>query len=186
MAAPAPSTAPVTDSVPKVANEVAVGEDLEFQRKWWRFEKLVWFVFLIIVLLDIAGVFGRGPVAKAHARTRGGTMMVDYERIERFSTPSLITIHFAPSAVENGKIQLWVSDTVVNELGNQRIIPQPTSSIIGNGGILYSFQSTPLPNSVAFALQPEKPGMFQLKLRIPGVSLNVPRDELEAKIVVMP
>ena len=82
-------TTPVQDSVPKVANELAVGEDLDFQRKWWRFEKIVWVLFLIIVLLDIAGVFGRGPVAKAHARTSRGLMTIDYQRIERFSTPSI-------------------------------------------------------------------------------------------------
>ena len=181
-------TTPVKDSVAKIGNDLAVGEDLEFQRKWWRFEKVVWVIFVVIVLLDLAGVFGRGPAANAHARTGGGTMIVDYERIERFSTPSILTIHFGPSAVKDGKfIQLWVSDVVVNELGNQRIVPQPVSSVIGNGGILYTFASTPLPDSIDFALQPANPGMYHLKMRIPGATLeDRPLDEFETKIFVMP
>lgn len=185
---PATETAPVEDSVAKVGNELAVGENLQFQRKWWRFEKIVWVIFVVIVLLDLAGVFGRGPAANAHARTKGGMMIVDYERIERFSTPSILTIHFGPSAVKDGKmIQLWVSDTVVNELGNQRIVPQPVSSVIGNGGILYTFASTPLPDLIDFALQPANPGIYHLKMRIPGNTLEAaPVDQFETKIYVMP
>ncbi len=53
-------TRPVEDTVPKVDNEVAVGEDLPFQRKWWKFENAVWIVFSIVILLDLLGVFGRG------------------------------------------------------------------------------------------------------------------------------
>jgi hypothetical protein len=138
------------------------------------------------VLLDLAGLFGRGPLAKAHANTSGGTMVVDYERIERFSTPSIMTIHFGHSAVQDGKIQLWVSDSVVKELGNQRIVPEPVSSVIGNGGILYTFASTPLPDSIAFALQPANPGIWHFELRMPGATLDSPRDEFKARVVVMP
>jgi hypothetical protein len=186
---PPSQTAPVADSVAKIGNELAVGEDLEFQRKWWRFEKAIWVLFILILVLDLAGVFGRGPVAKAHVITPGGAMIVDYERIERFSTPSILTIHFGPSAVHDGKIQLWVSDTITKSLGNQRIVPQPVTSTIGNGGILYTFDTTPLPDSIAFALQPSKPGIarFQLRMPKPGATLDdPPQDQLQARVLVMP
>ena len=40
----------IDDSVAKVDGEVAVGEDLEFQRKWWKFERAIWvFFFLVLV-----------------------------------------------------------------------------------------------------------------------------------------
>src|ERR1700679_3032394 len=55
---------PIDDSVAKVDGEVAVGEDLEFQRKWWKFERAVWLVFTLILVLTLAGAFGRGPRAK--------------------------------------------------------------------------------------------------------------------------
>ena len=50
------------DSVPKVNDDIAVGEDLEFQRRWWRFERSVWILFAFILLLNIAGVFDDQPV----------------------------------------------------------------------------------------------------------------------------
>ena len=184
---PATQTHPVEDSVAKIGNELAVGEDLDFQRRWWRFESIIWILFVIIVVLDVAGVFGRGPVAKAHSVSAGGMMEINYERIERFSTPSILTVHFRPSAVQNGLIHLWVSDSVVKELGNQRIIPQPQTSTTGNGGIFYTFPATAKPNSVEFALQPSNPGISHFALGIPGATPEAPPlDRFEAKVVVMP
>ncbi len=55
-----PLTKPVEDSVPKVSEAVAVGENLDFQRSWWRFERVVWSVFLVILICDVLGLFGRG------------------------------------------------------------------------------------------------------------------------------
>ena len=183
----ATQTHAVEDSVPKIHNELAVGEDLDFQRKWWRFEKAAWIFFVLVVILDVAGVFGRGPVAKAHAFTPGGMMELNYERIERFSTPSILTIHINPSAVQNGQIHLWVSDSVIKDLGNQRVVPQPQTSVTGNGGIFYTFPATPRPNSVEFALQPASPGISHFAISIPGASPDAkPQDQFEGKVWVMP
>jgi hypothetical protein len=190
--APAAETAPVEDTVAKVGNELAVGEDLEFQRKWWKFEKIAWGFFVLLVLLDVAGVFGRGPAAKAHTVSTNRLMNVNYERIERFSTPSILTVHFSPDAVQDGKIYLWVSDSVVTKLGNQRVIPQPSASVTGNGGIFYTFLAAPLPNSVEFALEPAGPGVSQIQMRVLRAASNndpasqEPLDSWSAKIFTMP
>jgi len=50
---------PMTDSVAKIDHELAVGEDLNFQRRWWRFERIAWIIFVLIIVLDLAGAFGR-------------------------------------------------------------------------------------------------------------------------------
>ena len=73
-----PLTKPVQDSVAKVNDEVAVGEDLDFQRKWWRFENAAWVFFTLIIILDLCGLFGRGPIAKAERHTADGTLDVKY------------------------------------------------------------------------------------------------------------
>jgi hypothetical protein len=37
-----PSSAkPVEHTIEKVNDEIAVGSDLEFQRRWWRFERVI-------------------------------------------------------------------------------------------------------------------------------------------------
>ena len=175
-----PPNKPVTDSVPKVNNDVAVGADLEFQRKWWRFERSVWIFFAFLVLCDLAGLFGRGPLAHAHRATRDGTMDVHYERIERFSTPSIATINFGPNAIHDGKIQLWVGGTLVKRLGAQRVVPAPLASQIGDDGITYTFPASFPPASVEFALQPAGPGLYPLEFRVLGAEM------MTVKVFVMP
>jgi hypothetical protein len=176
---PSPTT-PVEDSVEKVNDEIAVGSDLEFQHRWWRFERVIWTLFGLLILADLLGFFGRGPFAKTHRRTSDGTMDVQYERIERSATPSILIVQFGPSAIREGKVRLWVSETMVKGLGAQRVIPQPSASAVGDGGISYTFSAGTAPASVQFALQPLTPGIHTLSLRVPG------SEQMTMKILVMP
>jgi hypothetical protein len=173
-------TEPVQDSVRKINDEVAVGSDLTFQRRWWRFERVIWLLFLTIVILDAVGFFGRGWAAKAERQTQDGKIRVKYERVERYRTPSLLTVEFGPSAIHDGKVQLWVSETLLKALGNQRISPQPATSVVGGGGVFYTFPATVSPVSVEFALEPSSPGRYPLTLRMPG------SEELTMNIIVVP
>jgi hypothetical protein len=175
-----PISKPVEDSVAKVNDEVAVGEDLDFQRKWWRFENAAWVVFTLIIVLDLCGLFGRGPIAKAERRSADGAIDVKYERIERTNSPSILTIQFAQSAIQNGKIQLYVSNSLVKQLGTQRVIPAPQDTVIGEGGLTYTFPASRTPASVDLALQPAGPGIFDFTVGVAG------GQPVHAKIVVVP
>lgn len=176
---PSPTT-PVEDSIEKVNDEIAVGSDLEFQRRWWRFERVIWIVFGLLVLADLLGFFGRGHFAKARLRTSDGMMDIQYERIERAATPSILIVQFAPSAIHDGKVRLWASESIVKRLGAQRVIPEPSASAIGDGGISYTFSAGTAPASVQFALQPLAPGIHSLSLRVPG------SEQMTMNILVMP
>ena len=106
--------------VPLVDGAVAVGENLAFQERWWKFEGVVWVLFVIILLADVAGAFGGGPLAQAKIDEPGLGMRVKYQRVMRTGTPSMMAIQFSPDAVQNGTVNLFVSDTVVKGLGEQR------------------------------------------------------------------
>ena len=180
MAETIPFTKPVEDAVPKVDNTVAVGENLEFQRRWWRFEHVVWCVFTVIVLCDIAGLFGRGFLAKAHRQTADGTLALSYERVQRGSTPSIMTYKFGPGAVHDGRIQLFVSQSLIKTLGAQRISPQPLTSAIDDGGITYTFPAAPSGGNVEISLEPSFPGIHDFTTGISGAQ------PIQAKVVVLP
>ena len=98
----------VKDSVTKVNDEVAVGEDLGFQERWWRFERAVWIFFTFVLLCTFLGLLGRGPLS--HGKLQDADMTVKFERIARTGTPSLMEVNFNPAAIHNGKLNLYVSD----------------------------------------------------------------------------
>jgi len=173
-------TRPIEDSVPKINDELAVGFDLEFQRRWEKLETIIWFFLIIFLLLSLAGLFGRGPLAKVTAQAPDGSIRVDYERFERFSTPSVLTVRINPASIRNGQVQLWVSNSLVKPLGNQRVIPQPEKSELSQGGILYSFPASETSASIEFQMQPSAIGKSELKMRVPGNS------ELSLNVYVMP
>ncbi len=180
MSSPHPIAERALDHIPRVENAVSVGEDLEFQRRWWRFEKAAWLVLLIVLIADALGAFGRGWLADSERVTSDGTLRVHYERIERTGTASKLAIQFDPSAVHDHKVRLFSSESAVKELGAQRIIPQPTVSEIGPAGITYTFPVTGSPASATIALQPAFPGVHHIQLQVPGA------EPVRATIVVLP
>jgi hypothetical protein len=175
-----PSTTPVTQSAPRVNNEIEVGEDLEFQRRWWRFENIAWILFTLIIVLDLAGLFGRGPIAKAERHATDGTIDVKYERIERTDSPSILTIGFGQSAIHDGKIKLYVSESLVKGLGTQRVVPAPTETMVGDGGLTYTFPASKPPATVDLALQPAGPGIYHFTIGV------VNAEPIQAKVFVVP
>lgn len=161
-------TRPVEDTVPKVNDEVAVGDDLEFQRRWGIAERIIWAVLVIFLLLSFLGVFGRGPLAHTSYASSASGMSIKYERFQRFGSPSVMFVDLDSSTFHNGTAQLWVSDDLVKPLGTQRIVPQPQRSEIVGGGILYTFPANDGPASVEFQTQPATIGSSHVTLRIPG------------------
>ena len=163
-----PFLKPVEDTVPKVDNNIAVGEDLRFQHRWWTFERCIWIFFLLVLLADALGLFGRGWLARAQRSTPDNALSVKYERIERAGTPSIMTIRLGPSAIQNGAAHLFLSNSIIDKLGAQRIAPQPASSVLGDGGVTYTFPVTAPPATITLALEPSFPGTQHFTLGIAG------------------
>ena len=124
--------------------------------------------------------FRSGWFAKAKLDVPGSGMLVDYQRVERRATPALLDVHFTPDAVQNGTVQLFVSDTLIKQLGTQRVAPQPRESVIGNGGITYTFPASGTPAEVQFGLEPGRAGVEGFTLQVPGKSA------VGARVVVLP
>ena len=171
---------PVTDSVAKTGGAIAVGEDLSFQQTWWKVERVVWALFALILIADVSGLLGRGPLSKAQAQTPDGSLRVKYEKVARANTPSIMTILPGDAAVHDGNFRLFVSDSVVKELGAQRVVPQPASSSLGNGGVTYTFPASTLPITVQIALQPSFVGSHAFRIGVPGEGM------IERKVLVLP
>jgi hypothetical protein len=174
-------TTPVIDSVPKVNREVAVGEDLEFQRRWWRFEMIVWTLFVLVLLCALLGLFGRGWLARTQRSSPDGSLTIQYDRIQRTGSPSDLTLTIGPRAMHNGQIRLFLSRSTITRLGAQRISPQPEKSTLGDGGIIYTFPVQVLPASVVVSLEPSEPGRFAFRAALPELNTS-----LESRVIVVP
>jgi hypothetical protein len=154
--------------VPKVDNAIAVGEDLAFQERWWTFERVVWSFFVLVLIADVLGLFGAGWLAHVQINEPATAMRVHYDRVVRTGTPSTLSIQFEPDAAADGKVELIVSDSMIKKFGAQRVIPQPQTSAIAAGNMIYTFPAGEKPGEVDFDLQPSSPGLYYFTLQVPG------------------
>ena len=173
-------TKPVEDTVAKVNGEFAVGEDLIFQRKWWKFSTGVWTLFTILLAASLLGLLGRGPLAKSHRATNDGALDVDYEKVQRYGTPSVMKVRLGPNAVRDGQVRLWVSDTLFQEMGSDKISPQPASSVVGSGGVWLVFADAGSPAKIQITLQPVAAGRNQFEMK------TLASESLRLPVLVMP
>ena len=60
-----------------------VGEDLAFQQRVWRAQRVGWGVMFAIVLAALSGALGAGPLAEGEARSGDGALSVRWDRIAR-------------------------------------------------------------------------------------------------------
>ena len=175
------ANSPVLDSVPKINEEVAVGEDIAFQRRWWMFERGVWAFFAVILVMTLLGCFGRGYLAKAAAHSADNAIMAKYDRIQRTGTPSDITVVLGNGAIRDGQARLFVSESLISKLGAQRISPQPEKTYVGDKGLTYVFPALQSPATVIFSLEPSGPGKYPFTMAVPDSQSSI-----QAAVYVVP
>jgi hypothetical protein len=95
-------------------------------------------------------------------------MRVTYDHVVRSGTPCNLAVQFGADAAQGNSVQLVVSDSVVKSLGARRVIPQPDTSQIAAGRMMYTFPSANPPGEVDFELQPGAPGLYRFSLQVPG------------------
>jgi hypothetical protein len=91
-----------------------------------------------------------------------------------------MTIQFGQSAIRDGRIKLYVSSSLIKSLGTERVIPAPQETVVGDGGLTYTFPASNLPAAVDLALQPAGPGIFDFTIGVEGA------ERVHAKVVVVP
>src|SRR4051812_24094257 len=99
---------------------IEIGFDEAFERKWLRFEHIVWVLMIATLMVGLAGGFGRGPAVRGQAS--GAPIDVEYERVVRYQTPTEITIK---STSEHGIDRLFLGRDLVDRLKLQTVTPQP-------------------------------------------------------------
>lgn len=165
---------------PPEKSDINVGEDLTFQRKWWRFEHILWALFVLVLAADISGVLGSGPLARVTRNTPDGLLTIQYERVVRSTTPAIIRIRPSAAAIHDGKVYIYLGSSALTRLGLNSIAPQPALSSLGDGGTVYEFP-VHSPNSIIeFHLEPVSVGRSPL---IVGVAGSQP---LQTKVTVLP
>jgi hypothetical protein len=140
----------------RVDGELDVGEDIDFERRWWRIQRTGQVVQTLVLVAGLAGLFGRGPLSNADAPSDRQGLRVHYERVARFRTPTILDVTIEKSALADSTAHIWISQRYLDALPVSRTMPQPREVILAANGQVYAFPVTPGADSarLRFYLEP--------------------------------
>ncbi|HEY8610465.1 MAG TPA: hypothetical protein VIL69_04140 [Roseomonas sp.] len=148
-----------------------VGEDIGFQRRVWRAQRIGWAVLAVLVLLGLLGAFGGGPLARASARSEDGGINVEWERIERIGRDSVLRIR--TTTPRSGPLVLRLEDGLAENVEIASADPQPAGESRGPGRVWLRFEPPPEGGAaeIVLKLRSSRPGIVNGRLVLDGSAL---------------
>lgn len=149
--------------------ELQVGQDLKFEKRWWKIERTGWAVIGLLLLAALLGFLGPGPLTKKTAGTRGGPLWLEYHRFARYQAPVDWRIELGPQGT-NKEIRLWVDRSYIEAVHMEDIQPQPESVDMAGARFVYTFKAADLSTNtkVLFHFKPNKFGKAPARLGLEG------------------
>ena len=142
-----------------------MAESTVFMRRNWRVQLAGWAIMVLVVLLGLAGLFGRGPLTRRDASVPGLTLQ--YQRVLRLeATESLeFTLESRPAA----DALLELDSVFVSRTEIERIIPEPREIVVSAEGHRLSFPAAGGGSlAVRLVFVPKKLGRLRARFGIPG------------------
>jgi hypothetical protein len=143
-------------------SKLDLDEDMEFQEKDWRAERIAWVFMALFVIAGLLGVFGRGGISNASQKSADNKMEVKYQRFLRYHTEDELEIKINRNTKSNS-LHLLLGKAFNKKIQVQSIDPKPEKMLITEKGVLYIFPVAPALRkaNITFYIKPEKMGSLQ-------------------------
>jgi hypothetical protein len=141
--------------------DLEIAEDMPFQERVWRLQRVGWAVFALIVAASALGLFGAGPLSSATAEQ--GPLRVEYQRFERFETSGSFDVRVAPGAA-GATLELSLPHEYLRHVEVTTVSPQPREVRDGGDRLTYEFvlQDDGAPAWITFHVTPRRPGPLRV------------------------
>jgi hypothetical protein len=145
----------------KRVGDLEITQDLDFQQKEWKVERIGWVIIALFILAGFIGLFGQGPLSGT--KSENGPVSVRYQRIERWMAISSHQIWVQPEGVSSNELRLLVSRNLLEAFRIHWITPEPDRVEFLDDALIYVFTvaSANQPLLVTFHHQTERPGYFR-------------------------
>lgn len=142
-------------------------EDMPFQLRDWRAERLGWCVMGLIVAVACLGLFSDGPLSKTTARDETQRLSVEYERFYRFGTSSDMRWTVAASPGTETAIEL--NRAFVESFTLETITPEPSRMVGSARGVRLEFaRDEGASLDIVLNMRPDKVGKVTPEVGLQG------------------
>jgi hypothetical protein len=102
-----------------------VAQDLRFQRRMWKVQRVAWAAVIAAIGAAALGVFGgSGPLERAHRQIAGGTGELSFDRFARLGAPTSLEIELQRG---EGMRNVAIARSWLDDYRLDGVLPQPDS-----------------------------------------------------------
>ena len=123
----------------KRIGDLEINQDMDFQRRCWKVQRIGWTIMALLILGGLLGLFGRGPFSRTLISDPSIPLSLEYERFGRYQSRLTLNVHVNPGAFEAGKVRLWFSQDFLSRVQIQGITPHPDGTELSSSGMIYLF-----------------------------------------------
>lgn len=151
-------------------DDIEAGCDPEFESRWWRVQRIVWVILVLILLAGVAGLFGHGPLSEATAHPPRSQLRVRYDRLARRETPSSLKLRLEKAALASGLVRIRLNRALLDHMQLKQIVPTPLESEPLADGARFVFRTDPSRESavIIFIENPATPGFVEAEVCVEG------------------
>jgi hypothetical protein len=119
--------------------DLDIDEDLEYQRRAWRFQRIGWIAIGLALIGALLGLFGKGPLSRSVATDPENRFAVEYDRIARYESPFRLVIQLQPIPESSQTARLWIDRQYAQSLRIEQITPEADRTELTADGFVYMF-----------------------------------------------
>lgn len=141
---------------PSLPPDLETGEDLRFQKREWKVQRVFWSLMYGVIIAVMLGVTGKGMLSHSRLGTADGPLQLDYERFLRYRSNDDLRI-----AVRSHRdiTRLTFNSDYFNHIGVQRILPEPKAMLMTDKTVTLVFDNIPSePTIVTITVSPDSIG----------------------------
>lgn len=141
--------------MPERDRGIELADDMKFQHKSWRVQRIGWVAMLAIAIAALFGLFGNGPLSSAQAGNSGSGLSISYERFTRKGAQHSIDVQAGPGSVVADSVRIWIAREWLDANRVVGITPEPARSDALPDRIVYTFNAAASGQPVAIRFELE-------------------------------
>ncbi len=125
------------EEVVKRHGDLEIEENMTFQRRLWKVQRVVRAIALLILAIALAGGLGGGPLS--HATASQGGSSIEYERIAYRDTPQTYRLKVTRELAPSGKARVWFDRETLRRMKLTGIVPEPGGTTLADNRTIFEF-----------------------------------------------
>jgi hypothetical protein len=144
--------------------ELDVQQELDFQRRVWKWQRVCWVLMALLILSTLLGLFGQGLLSDAVAGDRSAPLWLEYNRFGRLHAETTeLRVHLGAGVARDGEVRFWLGREYLEGVKILQVTPRPERVEVGADRFTFVFHAAELsaPTVLTFYLEAEQIGRLR-------------------------